>query len=427
MASALRDELQGLRTMQLHARAAAVGVGDELLEDAMDSPQPKAALIELLLQRGAGNTAQKPRPEPEPEPEPEADAQPTSGSAELTPQAGRIVAALAGDKAQRETAYSELNAISDAVFDSAAAAAETLGSCPYATALGCAGPLVETVLNADVSVVDAAEFSRAATVLASLYAMDPAKVGVDYFRSLRFDVIWGAPNYVGVLDKEPSELSRQDALALAAAHACDAAFHAKGFDAGTRRFVADFLPVLMDKCAWFTLTSRGAKSDAWIESISRQLLDVVREPRAAARMTVAGAWLAIAWALSGRETLCVRLLEDGLLDVAVASLRRTPPSAWQTWRTLDGVCATTIFCVAWNLNTVEFSSLNKTTLLISKGFVDVFIDSFKAFERQGASKLADASVCSVWCPLCVLATLVSRHDIAAIWVAFFSRWQRYRC
>ena len=22
---------------------------------------------------------------------------------------------------------------------------------------------------------------------------------------------------------------------------------------------------------------------------------------------------------------------------------------------------------------------------------------------------------------------VSRHNIAAIWVAFFSRWQRYRC
>ena len=24
-------------------------------------------------------------------------------------------------------------------------------------------------------------------------------------------------------------------------------------------------------------------------------------------------------------------------------------------------------------------------------------------------------------------SIVSRHDIAAIWVAFFSRWQRYRC
>ena len=29
-----------------------------------------------------------------------------------------------------------------------------------------------------------------------------------------------------------------------------------------------------------------------------------------------------------------------------------------------------------------------------------------------------------WLPSVVA---VSRHDIAAIWVAFFSRWQRYRC
>ena len=50
MASALRDELQSLRTMELHARAAAAGVGGELLEDAMDGLQPKAALIELLVQ-----------------------------------------------------------------------------------------------------------------------------------------------------------------------------------------------------------------------------------------------------------------------------------------------------------------------------------------------------------------------------------------
>ena len=26
-----------------------------------------------------------------------------------------------------------------------------------------------------------------------------------------------------------------------------------------------------------------------------------------------------------------------------------------------------------------------------------------------------------------LGVWVSRHDIAAVWVAFFSRWQRYRC
>ena len=47
MASALREELQSVRVMELHARAAAEGVGEALLEDAMDSAEPRAALIEL--------------------------------------------------------------------------------------------------------------------------------------------------------------------------------------------------------------------------------------------------------------------------------------------------------------------------------------------------------------------------------------------
>ena len=47
MASALREELQSVRVMELHARAAAEGVGEALLEDAMDSAEPWAALIEL--------------------------------------------------------------------------------------------------------------------------------------------------------------------------------------------------------------------------------------------------------------------------------------------------------------------------------------------------------------------------------------------
>ena len=51
--SALREELQSLRLMQLHARAEAAGVATELLDDAMDGPQPRAAMIELLLQRQA--------------------------------------------------------------------------------------------------------------------------------------------------------------------------------------------------------------------------------------------------------------------------------------------------------------------------------------------------------------------------------------
>ena len=48
MASALREELQGVRVMELHARAAAQGVGEALLEDAMDSAEPRATPIQVI-------------------------------------------------------------------------------------------------------------------------------------------------------------------------------------------------------------------------------------------------------------------------------------------------------------------------------------------------------------------------------------------
>ena len=37
------------------------------------------------------------------------------------------------------------------------------------------------------------------------------------------------------------------------------------------------------------------------------------------------------------------------------------------------------------------------------------------------------SIGLIYAALAIAALLVSRHDIAAIWVAFFSRCQRYRC
>ena len=45
----LRAELQGLRVMELHKRAAGAGVEAGRADDAMDSDDPKAELIALLL------------------------------------------------------------------------------------------------------------------------------------------------------------------------------------------------------------------------------------------------------------------------------------------------------------------------------------------------------------------------------------------
>ena len=46
---ALREELGGLRLMALHARAVALGINDSALDEAMDSQNPKKAMVALVL------------------------------------------------------------------------------------------------------------------------------------------------------------------------------------------------------------------------------------------------------------------------------------------------------------------------------------------------------------------------------------------
>ena len=225
MASALREELQSLRTMELHARAAAAGVGGELLEDAMDGLQPKAALIELLVQHQAGGTAQKPGPEPEPEPEASGGAEECDESG-LAPSeaAARIIAGIQGDNAQREAAYMQLEALARGDSSGIGSAAANGGGAEREAlvdvAAECVGPLIETVFAAEVSVVDAAEFRRAHLVLCELCLLEPLRLLAEWVRDMRMGIAWGTPGNArgAVFDKDPSELTREDALAVAAPH-----------------------------------------------------------------------------------------------------------------------------------------------------------------------------------------------------------------
>ena len=81
----------------------------------------------------------------------------------------------------------------------------------------CVGPLMETVFTADVSVVDAAEFRRAHSVLAELCLLDPLRLLGECARDLRMGIAWSTPGnaWAAVFDKDPSELTRDDALTLA--------------------------------------------------------------------------------------------------------------------------------------------------------------------------------------------------------------------
>ena len=55
--TALRQELSALRVMKLHARALADGVASPAVDDAMDSYDPKAELTSLILAQHADSEA----------------------------------------------------------------------------------------------------------------------------------------------------------------------------------------------------------------------------------------------------------------------------------------------------------------------------------------------------------------------------------
>ena len=146
---------------------------------------------------------------------------PSAAAEPAPPAAARIIAGIRGDKAQREAAYAQLDVLarggsSGSVGGSAASA--NGGEALVDVAAECIGPLVETVFAADVSVVDASEFRRAHLLLLELFTLDPLRLIGEWARDLRLGIAWGTPGnaWAAVLDKEPSQLTRDDVLVLAA-------------------------------------------------------------------------------------------------------------------------------------------------------------------------------------------------------------------
>ena len=162
---------------------------------------------------------------------------PSAAAEPAPPAAARIIAGIRGDKAQREAAYAQLDAAargdSSGIAGVGSSAASANGGEREAlvdVAAECIGPLVETVFAADVSVVDAAEFRRAHLLLAELFMLEPLLLIGEWTRNLRLGIAWGTPGnaWAAVLDKEPSELTRDDVLVLAAVMGVYASHLARG-------------------------------------------------------------------------------------------------------------------------------------------------------------------------------------------------------
>lgn len=327
-------------------------------------------------------------------------------SADALGPARRIVAALGGDKAQRETAYVALSELAEGEAD----------DLKLSTALECTGPLVERALGADTSAVDAAEFQRACLVLAKLCSLSPVKVGQDYLRFSRYEVVWGSAGNAFAVPQalQPAELRPEHAMSIACAHAIDGSFHCPAMqatlDAAGKKFVT---PTGSWMESWMglpnPLSPASTMSLAWLERMARLLLDIVQDPRTS-DLVLGGAWLSLVWAVAGRaEEVAVPLIEAGLIAETVTSLRKSQPSEWISLKSPKGIVAASIFAVGWTISTLTFTHLNVTQLLLDTGFLAVGIEAVKAFERQGPGKTGETCVISVWGPLRLLSGL----DLAA--------------
>ena len=229
--------------------------------------------------------------------------------------AARIAELLGGDKADRLSAFAELEDSADAEL----AAASVV-------------PLVEKVLCADESRVDAAEARHAYLALGKMVMLDPVKVGAELFRDDRWLVLGARPRSAlgGFIARTAEDLTRDDLLLAA----CDSLFISVVAAAGcTSIFVAaerdevSYLTSFVPAYHLFPVRMTDEKS----ERLMTLALEVFRDVDAGlTELELAGMWMVVGQCTTMRPAVVAAAVDAGLFDVAVATLRRYSPVQWQT-------------------------------------------------------------------------------------------------
>ena len=325
----------------------------------------------------------------QPEPEPELDF------------VARITAALAGGESQRETAYAELTTLARGeVADKDGRAA---------TCVACVAPLIEQVFGADVDAVDAGEFQHAKLVLAKLVSIDLVLGSAEWWREERYTRAWRQPGgaYCAVFGKEPSDLTRDDALTVSADAIAWVQAMSRGYDLTFDAAPIDAMGMLLTWGNESRIGNNTQSSEAFLVRLAELLVQLVSSPQGTPDYQIAGAWMALGFLSSGRlATMRVALTA---IDVAVATLGRTSPADVVSWRTTPANAGVrlqqhAIIALIWAFTGLELSGVgDKAHLLREKGFIDLAMAFLKAFEV--GEDVEGGSAVVVWGCLCSLVRL----------------------
>jgi hypothetical protein len=245
-------------------------------------------------------------------------------------------------------------------------------------AVACVRPLVETVFGAAVSVVDASEFQRASSVLGELLMLDLVPLVTEFHRHELYALTWKSEGnaYNAVFQKNPSELALEDLLNVAWNNAFPPLMFSISFDVPLGEAG---IGALQWMGAWTSLDRLNCEntSEAILQRLGPMLLDFVKDPpQGTSDILLTGAWTAINAVLAGKAELAVPLIDEGLFQAAVTTLKRTPSIEWVSHKTPNGILCGNVFVICWTVSTLELP-MNKTQLLLDTGFVNACISMIK--------------------------------------------------
>jgi hypothetical protein len=181
--------------------------------------------------------------------------------------AARIATLLSGDQRQRSAAM-------DAIANVGATEDAT------ATAAACVAPLVDHVLCASSSRVDALEARRAYLLLVDLVWLDPTIVGAEVMglRGERWLRVWSAPStaLAAAVAKPPEKLTRDDVMLAACGALTFAVTRAKGMTEAATRASMDEMEMFV---LWMQNDIHGPakSSDEASHAMYMKALDILRE------------------------------------------------------------------------------------------------------------------------------------------------------
>eukprot|EP01043_Picozoa_sp_COSAG02_P046877 COSAG02_NODE_4431_length_5366_cov_9.496298_2_plen_363_part_00 len=280
-----------------------------------------------------------------------------------------------------------------------------------ATEQACAYATLEACQDAEVGIVCVAKLAaqladpsqsaethtRCCLVLAHLCSLDPVRFAGVWLRDMRCLSTRAPGNAVDVVlcSDAVGQMTKEDARTVAAIGAWYPAMFAPGYDA-----VCDVneIGVIQWKVADISddnAFNRLKKDEGKAMHVATRLLDMLREDRAqVSDAEVAGTW----WILQelsegGGSLVCLHIVQQGAVELAIEELRRGSPSEWvsiaQTPSGKFGAVLDWIRCATYILTNAQ----HKQTVAATPGLLDVLLDLLHANEQ--ANDPADSNLLAV--------------------------------